>query len=180
MINYIINKLFYKKPYKWIKSEYKFRKEAIFKLNKIKYHICIDEISPKIFDVHFYFYADGKKFNRLLNYEERFTIKNRLINCIDDFLDEYRNDVEFIGFSGDIRDRHELYIMILQKLISHNFICYNTKTDNITFYFGCNKNIEYEKYIEYEKIFIEYEFSHKYETENKLISQNGRYFLNIK
>ena len=59
LFNFILES-FNSKSYKWIKSKYSFRRNAYFKTTLGKdIYICIDEILPNVYNVHFYYEKDN-------------------------------------------------------------------------------------------------------------------------
>jgi hypothetical protein len=150
------------KSYKWIKSDFNFRKEAIFKTkNKKEYHICFDEISNDVYNIHFYLLENGVEIIKLTNNGEEFQILGNLKNCIKDFIQNNRQNIEFIGYSSFEAEREDLYIMLQKELIKFDFNVYRKRKNKITYYFCNNKDISNMIIDKYEKLFISYDRKNK-------------------
>ena len=144
------------KNYKWVKSEFPFRKEAIFKTkNKKIFHVCFDEISSMVYNLHFYQNIDGKEIITLTKTGEEFQIIGNVKNIIFDFLTNYKYGIEFIGYSSYEYERNDLYIMLQNEISSFGFNSYRKKHNKITYYFSNDSDIPQMVLDRYEKQFIE-------------------------
>jgi len=152
------------KTYKWIKSEFLFRKTAHFKTKSNKdYYLCIDEISSNVFNIHFYYEKDGSKIIKLINDEsgDVFEILGNIKNAVSDFIsnNEY---IEFIGFSSFEDERHDLYLMFLKHISSKKFTSYWKKISKNYYYFVSSRDVSNIITRKYEDEFIKYDKKNKY------------------
>lgn len=157
------------KNYRWIKSDFSFRKVAYFKTKEGKeIFLNIDEINNSVFNVHFYYFKDNKKIIELTNEGEEFQIFGNIKNAIDDFINTHY--VDFIGYSANEKERNDLYVMYLKQVSQQNFKCYWKTTKNITYYFIVNKDLPHMIMDKYEKDFVKYDGKNKkYPYENNYL-----------
>lgn len=153
------------KNYKWIKSEFLFRKTAHFKTKSNKdYFLCIDEISTEVYNVHFYYEKlDGTKIIKLINDEtgDVFEILGNIKNAVSEFMSE-NEYIEFIGFSSFEDERHDLYVMFLKHISSKKFTSYWKEIGKITYYFVSSRDTTDLITKKYEELFIKYDKKNKY------------------
>lgn len=152
------------KNYKWIKSEFPFRKSAYFKTKSNKdYFLFIDEIYLNVYNIHFYYEKDGEKIIKLTNdgSGDEFEIFGNIKNAVYEFIN-HNDYIEFIGFSSFENERHDLYSMFLKQISSKNFTSYWKKINNNYYYFLKSNEISNILSMEYEKMFIKYDKKNKY------------------
>jgi len=150
------------KNYKWLKSDLIFRKIAFFKTKKGKeIYLNIDEINPGIFNVHFYYLKNDKKIIELTKEGEEFQIIGNIKNAIDDFINNNINDIYFIGYSANDKERNDLYVMYLKQVKKDKFKCYWKIVNNIYYYFIVDKDLSNMVSDIYEKQFIKYDGKNK-------------------
>jgi len=161
-----ILEIFNTKSYKWIKSEFTFRTQAYFKTKSNKeYYLCIDEISPNVYNIHFYYEKDGNKIITLDKSGDEYEVLGNIKNAIYDFIysNEYRSEyLEFIGYSSFESERNALYVMFLKHISSNNFISYWKKIGNNYYYFLKSKSLPDDIINRYEEMFIKYDKKNKY------------------
>jgi len=152
------------KTYKWVKSEFLFRKTAYFKTTSNKdYFLCVDEISTEVYNIHFYYEKNGEKIITLTsdNSGDEFEILGNIKNAVTEFMSE-NEYIEFIGFSSFENERHDLYSMFLKHISSNKFISYWKKINKNYYYFLKSKNISDISLNNYEEKFIKYDKKNKY------------------
>lgn len=152
------------KTYKWVKSDFLFRKTAYFKTKSSKeYYLYIDEISTNVYNVHFYYEKGGVKIIKLTNdgLGDEFEILSNIKNAVFEFIstNEY---IEFLGFSSFEKERHDLYSMFLKHISSNRFTSYWKKVNNHYYYFLKSNDISSLIADKYEEQFI------KNDKKNKL------------
>lgn len=143
------------KNYKWIKSEYLFRKTANFVTKSDKeYYVCFDEISDNIFNIFFYYKKDDKEIIKLIKNADNFEVFSNVKFVILDFIENNRESIEFIGFSSFEEERNDLYSMFLKELAKYNFECYIKRKNKMIYYFCKDINIPEMIINTYEEKFI--------------------------
>jgi len=146
------------KNYKWIKSKFSFRKEAMFiTTGKKEYHVCFDEISNFVYNVHFFLYENEEEIIKLTNTGDEFQVFGNLKTCLIDFISNNRDFIEFIGYSSYEDERQDLYTMMQKELLRFDFNVYRKTTKGITYFFCINKDIPNMVKDKYEDLFIKYD-----------------------
>ena len=152
------------KTYKWIKSEFLFRKTAHFKTDSNKeYFLLIDEISSEVYNIHFYYEKNGEKIIKLLKDSsgDEFQILGNIKNAVSEFINNNEH-IEFIGFSSFEDERHDLYAMFLKHISSKKFTSYWKKIGKNYYYFLKSNDISDMITSKYEEMFIKYDKKNKY------------------
>jgi len=155
------------KSYKWIKSDYSFRKICYFKTIQGKeIYLYVDEIMPNVYNINFYYYKNDEKIITLTKEGEEFQIIGNVKNAVYEFIQK-TPDIEFIGYSSFDDERHDLYAMFLKHISKTYFISYWKKINNITYYLLAKNDLSPMIKDIYESKFIKYDGKNKkYPTDN--------------
>jgi hypothetical protein len=135
-----MEKIFNTKNFTWIKKGS--QNIATFTITE-QYFINLD--GANAYNVYFYYNdLDGNPVYSLINRNDKssFKILSNVKNCIEDFMKT--NQVDFIGYSSYEKERHNLYMLMIQNLLRVNDTYSTKKKGKKMYYFLYDKKIQLE------------------------------------
>lgn len=140
--SFISERLFNTKNFSWIKKGT--QNIATFTITE-QYFVNLDSIGSNAYNVYFYYNdLDNNPVYSLINRNDKssFKILSNVKNCIEDFMKN--NEVDFIGYSSYEKERHNLYMLMIQNLLRENDIYSIKNKGNKIYYFLYDKKIQME------------------------------------
>ena len=144
--NTYINELFNTKNFRWIKND-DIQKIATFKIIEV-YYVKFDSIGSNAFNVYFYYVdLEGREIYNLVNRinNSAYKVLSNVKKCIEDFFS--KNEVDFLGFSSNEVERESLYMLLIQNLVTEDYIYSSKKVRKKRYYFMYKKEKEIESHL---------------------------------